>query len=338
MNRLLNATYYVIKNKHFPTLLQIKRYLGFGRKIFMPLPEFVQIEVTTKCNFNCITCSRQSLSRTRINKDLSFSEFKKLIDENPNLKVVKLQGLGEPFLNKDIKQMAEYAKHKGISVTTITNGSIVPEADMLQFFDEITVSFDAANKETFESIRRGSNFDKIIENIKELVKLKEERKLKLKISMNVVVSHLNYTQMEDIVKLASSLKLDSIGFVEVENWYIPSQKEFTASHEFVMKARQIHEKVEAKVKELRRRYNNLVIYYSSSAKRKRTCPWTFYSAFVTVDGYLTPCCIRMDKDAFYFDNVLAKPFAEVWNSDSVKQFRERNIKDLPNPVCDLCPD
>jgi radical SAM protein with 4Fe4S-binding SPASM domain len=304
----------------------------------MPLPEFMQIEVTTKCNFNCITCSRQSLSRTRINRDLSFFEFKKIIDENPNLKTVKLQGLGEPFLNRDIKQMAEYAKQKGIRVITITNGSLLPEADVLQLFDEITISFDAANKETFESIRRGANFDKIVENIKEMVKLKEDKKLKLRISLNAVISHLNYMQMEDIVKLASSLKVDSVGFVEVENWYIPSQKEFATAHEFVMKARHIHKEVEAKVKELRRRYKNLVIYYVSSEKRKRTCPWAFYSAFVTVDGYLTPCCIRMDKDAFYFDNILAKPFAEVWNSDPVKQFREKNIKNLPNPVCDLCPD
>jgi len=340
MNKIVNGFYYILKERKIPSLNRIKKFLGLGRKVIMPPPDFAQIEITTKCNFNCITCSRTSLSRERINKDMDLNQFKRIIDQLPELKTVKLQGLGEPFLNKDIKAMAEYAKSRGISVITISNGSILPETDVLEFFDEITISFDSSKKQTFESIRRGANFDKILDNVRELIRTRKENNLNFKVTFNMVVSHLNYSEMEDVAKLASELGIDALSFVEVENWYIPSQKEFAASSEFIRAAREKHEEIELKVSEIRKKYKNLEIAFSSSAKRKRTCPWSFYNTFITVDGYVTPCCIRMDKDAFYFDNILQNgtSFMEVWNGEKMKQFREANIKDLPNPVCDLCPD
>ena len=215
---------------------------------------------------------------------------------------------------------------------------ILPKPDVLNFFDEITISFDSSNKQTFESIRRGANFDKILGHVREFIRTRKENNLNYKVRLSMVVSHMNYSEMEDVAKLASELRVDELGFVEVENWYIPSQKEFAASSEFIRAAREKHEEIELKVSEIRKKYKNLEIVFLSSAKRKRTCPWSFYSTFITVDGYLTPCCIKMDKDAFYFDNIFDKSFMEVWNSEKMKQFREANIKDLPNPVCDLCPD
>jgi hypothetical protein len=46
----------------------------------------------------------------------------------------------------------------------------------------------------------------------------------------------------------------------------------------------------------------------------------------------------MDKDAFYFGNIFQNKFSEIWNGEKIQNFRIANIKDLPNPVCDLCPD
>jgi len=336
INKIMDGFHFILRERKIPSFNGIKRFIG--RSPIMPPPEFAQIEVTTKCNFNCITCSRQSLSSKRINKDMNFSQFKRIVDQLPNLKVVKLQGLGEPFLNKDIRQMAEYAKQKGIKVITISNGSILPDIETLRFFDEIAISFDSANKLTFESIRRGANFNKILGNIKELIKIRNENRLKLKIFLNTVVSHLNYFEMEEIIKLALKLGEDGVSFVEVENWYIPSQKEFLAASEFVKKVREKHNEIKLKVLELRKKYRKLKIYYMPSTKRKKTCEWSFYSTFITVDGYVTPCCIRMDKDVFYFGNIFQKPFMEIWNGEKMKQFREANIKNLSNPVCDLCPD
>jgi MoaA/NifB/PqqE/SkfB family radical SAM enzyme len=266
----------VILERRVPSLDSIKKYLGFGRKPIMPLPDFAQIEVTTRCNFSCITCSRTSLDKNRINRDMTFKEFKYIIDQIPTLKTVKLQGLGEPFLNRDITQMARYAKGKGIKVITTSNGSIIPNIETLSFFDEITISFDSSNKQNFESIRIGSNFDRIINNIKDLVKLKKENKLKIVIGMNSVVSHMNYLEIPEIAKIASQIGVDQLGFVEVENWYIPGQAGFAASAEFVKKSRTKTAEIHNLINEARKNNDNIEIQFLPSIRRKLTCGWSFF--------------------------------------------------------------
>ena len=73
MNR--DTLYYVVsklRRREFPALERRWNFFIRVRKPIMPLPDFVQIEITTKCNFNCITCSRISLNRDRINRDMTF--------------------------------------------------------------------------------------------------------------------------------------------------------------------------------------------------------------------------------------------------------------------------
>ncbi len=337
-SRLKQGVGSVIYYRGVPSLNGIERFFGLGRKPIMPLPDFAQIEVTTRCNFSCITCSRTSLDKNRINRDMTFQEFKYIIDQIPTLKTVKLQGLGEPFFNRDITQMAQYAKSKGIKVTTISNGSIIPNRETLRFFDAVTISFDSLNEQKFESIRVGSNFNRIINNIKTLVKLKKENQLNTLIGINSVISHMNYQEIPEIAKTVNQIGVDLLGFVEVENWYIPNQPEFAASVEFIKNARTKTIDISNLIKDAIKINNNVKIYYSSSTRRKLTCNWSFFSTFITVDGYVTPCCIRMDKGAFYFDNVFQNKFAKIWNDRKIQNFRISNIKDLSNPVCDFCPD
>ena len=337
-SKLKEGVKLVLKRKRIPSVIEIKRFMGFGRSESMPLPEFAQIEVTTKCNFRCIACSRTSLNDNRLNRNMSIEEFKYIVDQIKSLKTVKLQGLGEPFLNRDITQMAQYAKGKGLKVMTISNGSIIPLADTLKFFDEVIISFDSSDKTNFEFLRKGANFGDIENNLKRLVSLKKELLLNLKIKINVVISHLNYKEIPTIAEIANNIGLEGIIFVEVENWFTENQSEFKESAEFVRNARSKSLEISTLISEVSKRYRNIKVIHLSGVKRKPNCTWSFYSTFITVDGYVTPCCIRMDKDLFYFDNIFKKDFTQIWNSKKIRDFRLSNIQNSVNPICDFCPN
>jgi len=336
---LTKAIKFLITRKRIPPKSKILDYFKVRRKI-MPLPFFAQIEPTTRCNFNCVTCTRTTLNPSRLNRDLTLEEFKIILEQIPSLIEIKLQGMGEPFLNPHLEEILEYGKKQKISFYTITNGSVLKfYKHLLQYFDFLTISFDSSSKENFEKIRRGAKFEEIIENAKELIHYKIQHKLKTKIGFNTVVSHLNYQEINAIVELAKNLKLDYVGFVEVENWTTPLEKEFEIEREFIRESRKYSQKIKNIIENVIKKNNSFTqVSFYSSQKRKSICTWPFYRVFITVDGFVTPCCIRMNPQVFNFGNIFEETFEKIWNGEKYLKFRESLIKDLPNPVCDFCPD
>ncbi|MCM8819214.1 MAG: radical SAM protein [Candidatus Omnitrophica bacterium] len=154
--------------------ISTKRYIDFViLNKNLPLPSSIQVEITTKCNCKCIACSRGTLNPSRLNKDMSLDEFKKIISQIHSLKWVQLSGLGEPLFHKNLKDILVYAVSKGIYLTTNTNGTTLNEDNIdliLKYFHTIVFSFDSVYKENFERIRSGANYDSVCRNIRELVK------------------------------------------------------------------------------------------------------------------------------------------------------------------------
>lgn len=311
------------------------------KKENMPLPMAIQIEPTTKCNFDCITCTRKSLARSRLDKDLSLEDFQLIVSSIPTLKIVKLQGLGEPLANPQIWDILRYGKSKGIMFSTTTNGSLLNSANIenaLKYLDAICVSIDSINPETLESLRKGARYDVIVGNLKKLIEAKRRVKAKTRVGINFVASHLNYTEISDLCELAHRIGLDFIYVVEVENWLTPMESKYFSQSAFIKEARKVSEEIRRLVWVNRIKCKGLPIYYGDSRKRKSKCSWCFNKAFITVDGYVTPCCIRMNPDIFNFGNVFQEPFIKIWNSEKVKSFRKSMTNDIRNIICDRCPD
>ncbi len=99
-----------------------------GIKLIKVLPIEVMIEVEPRCNFNCQFCfNKISFAKNGRNiKSFNTAYVKKIIDgiAKVKIKIVRFTG-GEPLLRKDIFELTEYAKSKGLKVFLNTNGSLV---------------------------------------------------------------------------------------------------------------------------------------------------------------------------------------------------------------------
>ena len=97
-------------------------------KTYLTLPNFVQIESTTKCNMNCKQCIRGPEE----NYDMSFEFFKSIIDgldySKSGTQHVDLTGVGEPLLNPDLLSMVNYAKKKEFRVSFTSNFKLMCES------------------------------------------------------------------------------------------------------------------------------------------------------------------------------------------------------------------
>ena len=79
-----------------------------------------------------------------------------------------LIGLGEPLLDSKIFDRIAYCEQHGVSTLLSTNGTLLDEKMSEKLLAtplaHITLSFDGASKETFETYRKGAKFEKVREN------------------------------------------------------------------------------------------------------------------------------------------------------------------------------
>ncbi len=107
---------------------------------------------------------------------MSFS--KKIIDESAGqTELVYLYGTGESLLHKGVYDMTKYAASKGISTLLSTNGQLMDEEECRKLLtcdlEFLIIALDGGVKETYEKIRIKGDFDKLVANIKTLIRLKK---------------------------------------------------------------------------------------------------------------------------------------------------------------------
>lgn len=147
-------------------------------------PTHLDIEVTNNCNLRCIMCSINFMNDKK--EYMDYNLFKKIIDEGAKygLNSVKFNWRGEPLLHPRIIDMVKYAKEKSVvDVQFNTNGLLLNEkisSDLIDVgLDRIIFSVDGASKEVYEKIRRGGNYERLVKNIEDFVRIRKEKGRKM---------------------------------------------------------------------------------------------------------------------------------------------------------------
>src|SRR2546421_5573089 len=172
----------------------------------MPLPRSIYIEPTSRCNELCQQCPRTLLSRED-DRDLSFEDFRYIVDQFPMLERVVLHGLGEPLLNKDLPCMISYLKARGTYTLFNSNGILLNakrgQALIDAGLDEYRLSMDGAARETYSLVRGVDAFDKIWRNIKAFIAAqKEQQASKPAVSLWFTAMRENLHDLPGLIDLA----------------------------------------------------------------------------------------------------------------------------------------
>jgi radical SAM protein with 4Fe4S-binding SPASM domain len=205
----------------------------------------------------------------------------------------------------------------------------------LKYFKVFEISFDGGTEEAFEKTRVGASYGQVLENINRLMRRKEETGSGTVVKMNYVATHLNLHELPAFFDLCGKIGIRDVGVVEVENWLVPGQKGYQDAAQFVREARQARARIQDSILQFSRRFN---IIYSPSTRRKKCCLWSISSVYITADGFVTPCCVRTAPEVINFGNIFEETFNNIWNGRRYNNFRKTRIIDLPNPICDHCPD
>src|SRR5689334_17781180 len=141
-----------------------------------PLPRFVQIEPVGQCNLRCRMCAIQFRRDGPPHGPPAFIDetvFHRLIEQFGPVEELQLQGLGEPMMHPRFFEMVAFATARGIRVSTNTNLTMLTAARaqrcVTSGLASIHVSIDGACAATYEFIRPGASFAKVLRNLRRLM-------------------------------------------------------------------------------------------------------------------------------------------------------------------------
>jgi len=165
----------------------------------IPKSNELRFEVTTRCNYNCIICPREKLTRKK--ETMSFELFKMLFDrvneETTQYDTLTFPGMGEPLLDRTLDKKIEYAKRNNFKVLMLTNASLLSVGRFKELerlgVNSIRISFYGNSAESYRNVHRVKDdrlFMKIKKNLTEICKIKNNTQVLL--TYNVVENNDSY--------------------------------------------------------------------------------------------------------------------------------------------------
>ena len=305
-------------------------------------PIKLDIENVSRCNFACTMCQVSDWPGRQRAGDMSLADFQSIIDGQPGLIEVKIQGMGEPTMQGDaFFDMIRYARRKHIWVRTTTNASLLHLNDnFTKLIDsgvnDIQVSLDGATVATYEAIRRGGKFDRVIQNCHLLNDYARENG-NVGIQMWVVVQRTNLAELEALVDLAGDLGFGRLTFaLDLNDWGQDAWRDANgqvAVEHLVDTARALALVKQGEASGIAISFWTNTTKYSTR-KPETLCPWPFERAYVSSDMRIVPCCMIGNPSVADLGDAAA--FESSWFGQSYADFRQAHLDgNIPRP-CQGC--
>lgn len=211
-------------------------------------PLMINASYDRSCNLSCPSCRTQVIIAIGEEKNKILEIQKKMTNEfMHDCHYICVTGSGDPFGSPNFRKLLqELDPNKFPELWHIhlhTNATLwTPEAwsklhKIHHLIKTTEISIDAMTKETYSLNRRGGNWNKLMENIEFISKLKvvifpESELQPLKVHISFVVQQNNWREMKDFVKFGHKYNFH-VTFSKLINWGTFSEEE--------LRDRQVHQ-------------------------------------------------------------------------------------------------
>lgn len=344
---------------------QTRKFVEKGDGVADPLPHFVVYEPTLLCNLHCSFCYVADILNPEDwrQKELSIEELDRIFDRG--VASFNVTG-GEPFVRKNLLEIFELFRTKGMRCDYITtNGTVIREdrADALAelvrsgFLKHISVSIDGPPD--FHDAVRGQRgaFRKTADNIVMLRTRFAERGTSLPLSINTTLTAGNLHLLKDVVDEAE--KLD-VGLIGLNQLMFATRREVDETLALIGETdpgvisthvtddpgivpeevpdvlRDAVAYAETKGITINWRpgqgYQDLVHYYTPDRPLAGRCFYPFFGGRITYDGKVHFCpFIRVEVG-----DLRRESLAKVWNAPRYVELRQKLLENGIFPVCRRC--
>ncbi len=274
-------------------------------------PIKLHVEPTSVCNLRCPTCP-QVLDAVAAHGYMSLELFERVVREaRPSVKEINLFFRGESMIHPELPAMVRACARAGIVPHVNTNATLLNEDRARELLEagvgKLTVSLDGWDRESYERMRKGARFERVIANVRRFLELKAERGTD---EPYVVIQ--NITLREDTPdgpriaahfrELLEGLSIDEWDAVWAHDWsgVFPGIAPRYGSNHF-------------------------------------PCNWIWKSMAVHWDGKVSSCCADFSGDQVVGD-LAHSSLMDIWNGAPMADLREAQVEGRYReyPVCSGC--
>lgn len=284
-------------------------------KNLSPHPDFpiqLDIELQSACNYRCAFCTHgqekvpfHQLSREQYIRIIAEAEEHGLVS-------IKLNGINEPLLTKNLEWYIRHArKHGVLNVYFATNGLLLtPERSKTLIaagVSKLLISLDAVTPKTYLAIRRSKHYEKVVQNILSLLEIRKQLGRKWpKVRVNFLESEINKHELDAFIDFWDD-KADMIG--------VQRQVAVPGSNDVIQDGE---------------------IMEQEGVFR---CAFPFKQLVIGANGDILPCCTFSGK-LMPIGHIDSMTLAEAWRSTLITDLRttHKNGGYKSNPICRYCID
>ncbi|MBI2910180.1 MAG: radical SAM protein [Chloroflexi bacterium] len=274
-----------------PLVRELRARRVYYRKL-LDRPREVLIETTNICNLDCPMCySRQALREKGF---IELDTCRRAIDQAVELDIkdVHLYTVGEPLLHPHIAEMVRIAKEKGRRVFIFTNGALLnPELGEKLIdagLDCLTFSVEGHEAGRYERTRRGSKFQRLLENASAFRKLRDKRGAPTRIE---VFSDVSNETKEELTAFVSFWKQYADG---VQLVYLANQGGYIKGIQ-----------------------NSQVL---PPAETRRPCSSLWATMVVLWNGEVSVCCVDFEG-RLIVGNIFESTLKDIWFGKAYKKYQ-----------------
>jgi len=329
-----------------------------------PGPWDLVVMPTNRCNLKCAICWAREAEKVEgkalydRRHEVTDDRWLALVDEAAALGVREwnVVGAGEPMVRGDlVMTMCERIRNRGMSGLIQTNGTLLTPDHFNRLIDvewpRIAVSLDGPGPDVNDAIRSPGSFARATENVRRLNQLRRQRGAKHpEATLHLVLTRLNYDQLEQMIELAHDLACSALGLVdllvegeEAAGFALTDQQK-TALPAHLRRAIAAADRLDLPT--------NLASFLSTGtgdgpraanpgkangnggpmAAARCLEPWL--GAAIRVDGSVGPCCVFSDEDA---DSIRDKSLKDVWLGPYLERVRQQIAATGTMAYCRHCP-
>lgn len=284
------------------------------------LPPMIIFDVTNTCNLQCIHCPQPLIQAKADFKSthLKWEHFVKIADEVAaagHTCLLRFAGDGEPFVHPRMLDMIAYAKARTKAVVNLTtNGVLMTEkrvdAMLEAGIDLIDISIDGLTKPTYEAVRRGGNFERLMRNIFYLLHQRTGARKRTKLMVSFISQKENQHEADGFRAFWAPL----VDYVMVRN---------------------LHSALGLVKVEESQDFNKAL------EQHRYPCPHLWKRLTVDFHGHIKFCA----HDWVYHDetklgNIADMTLGEAWRGEQLRQLRENHKRNAfpDNAICARCTD